>query len=163
MKMESGMYSQDETDQAYQLMLTHRGLLYKLIRSFPVEDMDANDMWSEIYINVSKSWVNFRQESKPVTWLYRVAINTILQFKRKRPHLPRALTDDSVVYQNFTEVQMLESALLSLPEFDRLIITMYLEGFTQQEIADNVGITTSQVGVRVHRIKKKLQAWIKIN
>ena len=67
----------------------HTGLLVKVVRSFAEGPADQDDLFQEILLQVWLSLPNFRDDSKPTTWLYRVALNTALAWKRsekKRRH-----------------------------------------------------------------------------
>ena len=61
----------------------HTGLLLKVVRSFAEGPADQDDLFQEILLQVWLSLPNFRDESKPTTWLYRVALNTALAWKRR--------------------------------------------------------------------------------
>src|SRR2546423_14992963 len=60
----------------------HTGLLLKVVRSFAEGPADQDDLFQEILLQVWLSLPNFREDSKPTTWLYRVAFNTALAWKR---------------------------------------------------------------------------------
>ena len=60
----------------------HTGLLLKVVRSFAEAPADQDDLFQEILLQVWLSLPNFRDDSKPTTWLYRVAFNTALAWKR---------------------------------------------------------------------------------
>ena len=61
----------------------HKGLLVKVVRSFAEGPADQEDLFQEILLQVWLSLPNFRENSKPTTWLYRVALNTALAWKRR--------------------------------------------------------------------------------
>ncbi len=146
-------------------MQAHRGLLRKLARAFPLADLDERDVFQEIYINLSRSLEQFREEASPATWVYRIALNTILGFKRKEIHSIRVSPDGQLPDQvqpapDYAAIDRLQQALLQLTELERALIIMYLEGYAQQEIASEFGIDAGHVGVKIHRIRKKLQQWL---
>jgi RNA polymerase sigma-70 factor (ECF subfamily) len=50
--------------------------------------------------------------------------------------------------------------MVRLPEAERALIALHLEGFRAEEIGETLGITANHVNVKVHRIKKQLQQWL---
>jgi RNA polymerase sigma-70 factor, ECF subfamily len=71
----------------------HTGLLLKVVRSFAEGPSDQDDLFQEVLLQVWLSLPNFREDSKPTTWLHRVALNTPLTWKRgetkrRRTHGP---------------------------------------------------------------------------
>src|SRR5215212_7003639 len=73
----------------------HTGLLIKVVRSFAEGPADQDDLFQEILLQVWLSLPNFRKDSKPTTWLYRVALNTALAWRRsekKREHKAGSLS-----------------------------------------------------------------------
>ncbi len=147
-------------------MQAHRGLLHKLIRLYCPRGEEADDAWNEIYLQVHGALERFRGDAQASTWLYRVALNTLLTMQRKayrRPatvgvevapepgHNPEARSDAA---------ERLHQALMRLNEADRALIALHLEGFRAEEISETLGITSNHVNVKVHRIKKQLQQWL---
>jgi len=157
----------------------HTGLLVKVVRSFAEAPADQDDLFQEILLQVWQSLPNFRDDSKPTTWLYRVALNTALAWKRgekKRRSRHGSLSiadvaassdvaappDTSLEAQrNDRIVEQLYAAIRALPPAKRALVVLYLDGFTYREIADVVGISENNVGVTLNRIKKDLAAAVK--
>lgn len=159
------MEKTDAKNRALELMNAYKGLLLKLVRAFPLADLDERDIFQEIYINLWQSLERFRGEASPATWVYRIALNTILGFKRKEIRNIRVSPDgelpDSIQpAPDYAAADRLQQALLQLTELERALIIMYLEGYTQQEIAVEFGVDAGHAGVKIHRIKKKLQQWL---
>jgi RNA polymerase sigma-70 factor (ECF subfamily) len=153
----------------------HQGLLVKVVRSFAEGPADQDDLFQEILLQVWLSLPNFRDDSKPTTWLYRVAFNTALAWKRtekkrRRRHGSLSISDvaapnvsSAEAERNDRIVEQLYAAIRALPPAKRALVVLYLEGFTYREIADVVGISESNVGVGLNRIKKDLAAAVKDN
>ena len=151
----------------------HTGLLVKVVRSFAEGPADQDDLLQEILLQVWLSLPNFRDESKPTTWLYRVALNTALAWKRsekKRRRRQDSLSISDVAAPSITSVgakrndrvvDQLYAAIRALQPAKRALVVLYLDGFTYREIADVVGISESNVGVSLNRIKKELAATVK--
>jgi RNA polymerase sigma-70 factor (ECF subfamily) len=151
----------------------HTGLLVKVVRSFAEGPADQDDLFQEVLLQVWLSVPNFRGDSKATTWLYRVALNTALAWKRtekKRRHRQGSLSISDVTApgvesaeaeRNDRIVEQLYAAIRALQPAKRALVVLYLDGFTYREIADVVGISESNVGVSLNRIKKDLAAAVK--
>jgi len=124
---------------------------------------EVDDLFQEIMVHVWNSLPSFRGESAPGTWLYRIAVNTALIYRRKRrptEPLPE-LADCSSGAQNYLETRerlaALHRAIALLADQDRLIVTLLLEGFSYKEISEITGLTVNHVGVKISRIKQTLE------
>jgi RNA polymerase sigma-70 factor (ECF subfamily) len=109
-----------------------------------------------------KGWPSFRQEAKFSTWLYRISLNTILTHKRKTHRIDYKDSLESIspavknsVVEN-EDVKRLRMAIRQLPETDRAIISMNLDGYENAEVSEMLGISVNHVAVKLHRIKQKL-------
>lgn len=153
----------------------HTGLLLKVVRSFASGPTDADDLFQEILLQVWMSLPNFRAESKATTWLYRVALNTALAWKRReRPHRyrPSQITLATVtagaggrpedVLENREAVERLYTAIRALTPANRALVLLYLDGLSYAEMAEVTGISETNVGVRLHRIKHELALKLKV-
>lgn len=151
----------------------HKGLLVKVARSFAEGPADQDDLFQEILLQVWLSLPNFREDSKPTTWLYRVAFNTALAWKRgekKRWHRQDSLSTCDAAAPSVTSaeaerndriVDQLYAAIHALPPAKRALVVLYLDGFSYREIAEVVGISETNVGVSLNRIKKDLATTVK--
>jgi RNA polymerase sigma-70 factor (ECF subfamily) len=140
----------------------HKALIFKVVRAYTTSDADRDDLFQEIVIQVWRSIPSFRQESSVTTWLYRIALNTAIKYskkERKRSH-GEALDDVQHLLHEvepFDErLSWLYEAIQRLDKVDRSISLLLLEGFTYKEMAVMLGITESNVGVKINRIKKQL-------
>lgn len=127
----------------------------------------AQDMAQETFISVWKQLPNFRNEASVGTWVYRIATNTCLRQieKDKRikiVELPVQFKEELFVSIE-PQIQLLYRFISELPELDRIIISLELEEIKQSEIAQVVGLSESNVRVRIHRIKERLTKKFKEN
>jgi RNA polymerase sigma-70 factor, ECF subfamily len=143
------------------LIHEHRGIIYKVIRLYVRHEEDEQDLFQEIILQAWRSLPNFKGNSKFSTWLYRVALNTVLSFKR-RPQLVvphenladlKTSTDGSKMSD---DAESLYIAIRELNEVERMIITLHLEGYENEEIADMTGLSKNNTAVKLHRIKEAL-------
>jgi RNA polymerase sigma-70 factor (ECF subfamily) len=153
-----------------QLINTNRGLIYKVCNLYCHNDDDKKDLFQEIVLQLWISYPNFRSESKSTTWLYRVALNTAISNFRKESRKPQKscisiselqIPDMSLHSGENDNLGLLQQAIEKLSEIEKAVIMLYLEDKSYDEIAEIIGITHSNVGVRLNRIKNKLEKLIK--
>jgi RNA polymerase sigma-70 factor (ECF subfamily) len=124
---------------------------------------DIDDLFQEIMTNLWNALPNFRGDSHPNTWLYRIAVNTALLYRRKRrpaEPLPELRDQSPSTHQNLEDAERLAAlrqAIATLPDQDRLIITLLLESLSYREIAEVTGLTVNHVGVKISRIKQAIE------
>ena len=139
----------------------NRGIIYKVIRLYIHHEDDEKDLFQEILFQAWKSYPRFLRQSKFSTWLYRIALNTVLTFKRRiklvEPHddLNR-LNVISTDGNRKDESEALYTAIRMLNEIDRMIVTLHLDGYENEEIAGIIGLTKNNTAVKLHRIKETL-------
>ena len=125
-----------------------------------VNDADwAKDIAQETFITVWQQLPKFRNESSIGTWVFRIASNHCLRQIEKQKRLPKVLDTepaDMPLPDMESKCAFLYQCIAALAETDRLIISLELEDIKQAEIAAIVGISESNVRVRIHRIKEKL-------
>jgi RNA polymerase sigma-70 factor, ECF subfamily len=126
-----------------------------------VNDYDwAKDIAQETFIIVWQQLPKFRKESSISTWIFRIASNHCLrqiekQNRTLKTELPNEIED--ILLPNFeNKIEFLYKCISELTETDRIIILLELENIKQIEIADILGISETNVRVKIHRIKEKL-------
>jgi RNA polymerase sigma-70 factor (ECF subfamily) len=142
----------------------HKALLFKVVRAYAFTVMDQDDLFQEITIHVWRSIPTFREDCAVTTWLYRISLNTALSWIRKeRKHYEARETLDNVQHileesrvQIDERLAWLYEEISRFDEIDRSITLLLLEGFSYKEMASITGITESNVGVKINRIKKHL-------
>ncbi len=131
------------------------------------------DLYQEIIFQIWKSLKTFNNKSDIKTWLYRVAINTAITFKRKskKGFFNKSLDEfykikDETNLEYKTEdqelLQLLHNAIKELNKIEQTIILLFLEGFNYKEIGDVTGLTENNIGVKMSRIKCKLKELIEV-
>jgi RNA polymerase sigma-70 factor (ECF subfamily) len=141
---------------------TNQGIIYKLVGLYAVDEEEKKDLYQEVLLQTWKAWPSFRKESKFSTWLYRICLNTILTQKRKVSRIDYNTPPEDVspavsnIYESNEDAMGLRSAIRQLPETDRAIISMHLDGYDNSEIAEVIGISNNNVAVKLYRIKQQL-------
>ena len=141
----------------------HQGIIYKISRMYRDHPVDQEDLFQDIVLQLWKSFPHFRSESKVSTWMYRIALNTaIASFRKKKlpieycAEIPAGASQTQTKAISDQEEQMYR-ALRMLDQAERAIISLYLEDYSYKEIADIIGMTSNNVGVKINRIKNKLK------
>jgi RNA polymerase sigma-70 factor (ECF subfamily) len=141
----------------------HKSLLFKVVRAYAYTAMDRDDLFQEIIIQVWRSVGAFREESSVTTWLYRIALNTAIRWtKKERKHSHSETSDDlqHVIHEIKLPIderlEWLYEEIHQLNKIDRSLTLLLLDGFSYKEMAVMLGITESNVGVKISRIKKLL-------
>jgi RNA polymerase sigma-70 factor (ECF subfamily) len=127
-------------------------------------------LFQEIVLQLWKSFPGFRKESANSTWIYRVALNTCISNFRSESKKPekQSLTllefeipDMSGETDEKENRGTLNLAIEKLSQIEKAIIMLYLDEKSYDEISDIIGISNSNVGARLNRIKRKLSKLIK--
>lgn len=141
----------------------HKNLLIKVVRAYAFTSMDREDLFQEIVVQVWNSIPYFRGEAAVTTWLYRIALNTAIKWiknERKVPMQERLDAGTSILQIEPSSVddriEWLYHEIRQLDEIDRSISLLLLEGLSYKEIAVITGLTESNVGVKINRVKKRL-------
>jgi len=141
----------------------YKALLFKVVRTYAFTTIDREDLFQEIAIQVWHSIRTFKADAAITTWLYRIAINTAFKWIRKeRRHYEDKESLDNVEHileeskPMEERLEWLYEEISRLDEIDRSITLLLLEGFSYKEMSDIIGITESNVGVKISRIKKHL-------
>ena len=136
-----------------------------MVHAYAFEHADRQDLFQEITIQVWRSVDAFRGDSSVPTWMYRVALNTALAWRRKEGRHQRGKEPFEGVEGLLTtassgrpdpRVEWLYHQIAQLKEVDRSVALLLLDGFSYKEIAAVVGLTESNVGVKINRIKSAL-------
>ena len=156
--------TEKEQKQIFEEWLSqHKALIFKIVRVYGFTVTDQDDLFQEIIIQVWHSIPAFRKESSVTTWLYRVSLNTAIKWtKKERRHFQSETMEgiEHVLEENRTQtderLSWLYEEILKLDEIDRSITLLLLDGFSYKEMSSILGITESNVGVKINRIKKQL-------
>lgn len=154
-----------------QIIKDNEGVIFKITTMYTTNGQDQKDLYQDIVYQLWKSYGSFRNESKISTWMYRVALNTAIRQLKKSKRKPDAVSIDQVVLQE-TEIRnpvfeerlkLLYHHIKQLNVLEKGVMLLLLEGKKYQEIAEITGLSPSNVGTRISRIKEKLRTQIKNN
>lgn len=144
------------------------GAFYKIASVYTNNAEDRSDLVQEIIYQLWKSFDTFNHKSGLSTWMYRVALNVaIYHLKEVNRRVPTVPIDDQL--SNFKELgknddqarwKLLKQHIDSLNLLEKGIVILYLEEKSYEEIAEIIGISASNVGTKLSRIKEKLRQQI---
>jgi RNA polymerase sigma-70 factor (ECF subfamily) len=143
----------------------HQNIIYKLVHLYATSEEDKKDLYQEILFQAWKTFASFRGEAKFSTWLYRLSLNTIFTIQRKTNKIEYRDTakyeEQLITSTSSDEKERLYKAIRTLPETERAIISLHLDGYDNKEVAELLGITANGVGVKLHRAKQQLTTLLK--
>jgi RNA polymerase sigma-70 factor (ECF subfamily) len=145
----------------------HGALIRRIARSYEMNRALVDEMVQDIYLALWEALPRFRGDSALRTFVVRVAHNRAIAHVAKEARRPRsveldeafpdpATTPDTAAERDEARAR-LERAVARLPLGQRLVVTLALEGFSPDEIAQVLGIGISAASVRLHRAKVELQ------
>ena len=149
------------------LVTSNQGIIHKICNAYCEAVQDREDLFQEIVLQLWRSYPSFdlRKNTKFTTWMYKIALNTAITSFRKSTKRGKhiQITDDVLQIPNIhsanddeEQLKLLYQAIQHLSEVERAVILLYLEDHSYREMAEITGISESNVGVRINRIKKKL-------
>jgi RNA polymerase sigma factor (sigma-70 family) len=156
--------------QFVSLLNQNRAILFKICKMYCPDVEDRHDLFQEIVFQLWKAFPTFRQESSMTTWIYRIGMNTAISNFRKEKrrqspipfsNLEVALPDLSEADDTSSETTLLYQAIDQLSIVEKAIVLLYLDDKSYDEMAVILGISKSNVGVKLSRIKIKLEKLVK--
>ena len=143
------------------MLKDHQNIIHKICMMYTRNEADHEDLFQEVVFQAWKSFESFKGDSKLSTWLYRVSLYTALTHKRKKNadmgkygiELEYTQIDDNME----NDIKKLYSIVDELSTVDKAVVTLYLDSCSYEEMADIMGTTVNNIGVRINRIKKKLK------
>ncbi len=145
---------------------THVDRVYALCTRMLGDRTLAEEVTQDVFVRVWEKLPGFRGESAFSTWLHRVAVNVVLS-RRKALGVHQARTTDDDEAQALAASRPvsvgdrldLEAAIAGLPPGARRIFVLHdVEGFTHEEIGDQLGITPGGSKAQLHRARMLLRA-----
>ncbi len=157
----------------------HRGIVFKLAHAWcpavaeGAAGEDRDDLVQEICLQLWRAYPGYDPGRKFSTWMYRVALNTAISFarrarSRRRPLQPLESVPEAalrpvgapaaeVTPETDDRLARLEHALRELPELDRALVLLHLDERSHREIAEILGLSESNVGTKLNRLKDRLR------
>ena len=162
--------SNEREEKFLEAINQHIGLVHRVCNSYLWDqDEERLDLFQEIMYQLWKGFPHFRGEAKLSTWMYQVALNTAITYRKKQNRNPVQVPMTEQYHHlyerqdNSTEerIVLLYKAIHTLSDLDKAIILLHLEEHSYQDIASLTGLSKSNISVRLVRIKKALEARLK--
>ena len=169
------MQSPADLESLYKSWLKeYGGIVVKVTRSFAQTLTDVADLRQEVLLQLWLSLRTFAGQAKPSTWIYQVSLNTALTWRRKAARREASIEREADLGQirapgispadnavNRDALDQLYAAIHTLPDFDRALILLSLDGLAYREIAQVTGLTENHVGVALTRARQSLAEKLK--
>lgn len=143
------------------------GLIGRAVQAFAHEPADRDELFQDILVALWQALPQFADNAKLSTYVYRVSLNTALNWQRSRGRYRKKLADyvslapvepPLPAAREDTRLCWLYARIRELPPVNRSLILLHLDGVSYSDIADISGLSESNVGVRLHRIKQHLSS-----
>ncbi|SFJ43508.1 RNA polymerase sigma factor [Planctomicrobium piriforme] len=158
----------DHKSQFMGMVDEHGSSVMKVARAYTLTSEERQDLAQEILLQAWKSLPKFDGKASLSTWFYRVSLQTAMNWRRndqqrrlrQQPFLDfqdfANATDCAEAVQQREVVEQLYAAIHRLPKTDTALILLYLDGLSYREMAEVLGISESNVGVKLNRAKTAL-------
>jgi len=144
------------------------GIVIKIAKAYTNTTYDREDMINDIVLELWRSFDTFKGQSAVSTWIYRVALNVSMNYQRKKKKRDSLFTFWSnskqfeglcwlTEHDDTPETELLYRSIDMLDAINKAIILLYLDGKTHEEIAHITGISKTNVGTRIGRIKEQIK------
>lgn len=161
------MTNKENRDIFLSVIDSNKGIIYKIANSYCASKEDRNDLVQEIVLRLWQAFEQYNDDYKYSTWIYRIALNTAISNYRKEkvrekyfsPISDPLLELEDIGNTNESEqtYSLLHQFILELKELDKALMLLYLEEKSYKEIAEIIGISESNVGTKISRLKNTLK------
>lgn len=161
------MAAADRSQQFQELLERHRGIVFKVASSYCRDPHDRADLAQEIATQAWRSFANYDAQRPFPTWLYRVALNVAISFRRNRgQHERHTVAFDEQLHdavaagvdlENDERVRALYRCIDAFDPLNRALLILYLDERSQREIAEILGISETNVATKIGRLKERLR------
>jgi RNA polymerase sigma-70 factor (ECF subfamily) len=156
-------------EEFLEILSNYQGILHKVNIIYFRNKSDREDNFQEIIYQLWKSFPGLQNRNSIGSWIYTVSINTSISKLKKesrieyRENLPESIDKIDIIEELVLNEasQMLLKAIYNLNKVDKPIMLLYLEEKSYEEIAEIIGISKSNVGVRINRAKELLKQNLK--
>lgn len=152
-----------ESTELTALLRRHAGLIHKVAYAYCRNPADREDIVQEIAVQLWRSRARYDARYRETTWIYRIALNVAISFyRRERRHRDHAVPIDEQriaieVAEPGEDGALLLRWIAELGALDKALVLLYLDGNDHGAIAEVLGISVSNVGTKIARIKDKLR------
>ncbi|HCN83064.1 MAG TPA: RNA polymerase subunit sigma-70 [Sphingobacteriaceae bacterium] len=144
----------------------HQAIILKTCRMYCNDQLDSEDLFQEIILQLWRSYPKFNGASKVSTWMYRIGLNTAItrlrKNSRRRDTYPLSDKENEFPESDMKRIDLeydreLQAAIDTLNKFDKALVMLYLDEKSYKDMAEIMGISESNIGVKINHIKQKLK------
>jgi RNA polymerase sigma-70 factor (ECF subfamily) len=156
-------------EEFLEILSNYQGILYKVSLIYFKNASDRGDNFQEIVYQLWKSFPKLQNKNSIGSWVYAVSINTSIsrikrvsriEYRETLPEVPDTSNIIDEISKN-ESLELLLNAIYNLDDIDKSIMLLYLDEKSYDEIAEIIGISKSNVGVRISRAKESIKQNIK--
>ncbi len=158
----------DKSELFLEVIQQHKGIIYKIVHAYCPNPSDRKDLAQEITYQLWRSFDSYNDQYRYSTWIYRIALNVAISAYRQEyrrrvidvPYAEELLELPAVPAGEELEserVALLYGFIAQVPELDRALLLLHLDGHSYQEIADIMALTTTNVATKLSRIKQSMK------
>jgi RNA polymerase sigma factor (sigma-70 family) len=160
------MAAADLSEPFRELLERHRKIVFKVANTYCRDPHDRADLAQEIAAQLWRSFPAYDGQRVFSTWMYRIALNVAISFRRSSGLHERHLvpldadlhdTADGGANPEDDGVQALYRCIDKLDPLNRALLLLYLDERSQREIAEILGITETNVATKIGRLKQRLR------
>ena len=155
-------------DRFLVLLDEHKKILSKVASSYCRNTTDRQDLVQEMVVQLWRSFDRYDERYRFSTWMYRIALNVAISFYRSESWRSRLTVpaEDSILEMaaaapvsaaSDEDLGLLQHHIAQLDELDRALVILYLDGNRYATIAEILGISETNVGTKISRIKQRLR------
>jgi len=139
----------------------YKALIFKILKVYADTQEDRDDLFQEICFQIWKSILSFKGQSAESTWIYKISLNTSIKWiKKENKNRKKAIESDRYIISDLNSIddrlQWLYKEISKMSDADKSLSLLLLDGLSHKEIGEIIGLTSNNVSVRAHRIKKVL-------
>jgi len=145
------------------LIEQHQGIIHKVCRIYTYNQHDYDDLFQDIMVQLWQSITRYQGKSKLTTYMYKIALFTALNKvkKAKKRQFDANEIADYTTDASDTAEEILHTVIKHLSDAEKALVSLYLDEKDYKEMAEILGITESNVGVRLNRVKDKMRKILK--
>jgi len=155
---------QNRQQQFLDLADKYKEVIAKVCSVYASETAPFADLYQEVMINIWTGLDSFRGDAKASTWVYRIALNTCITWHRRNKRHSLGVSIEAGFdipdrsAESASDIAELYSLISKLDQFDKALITLWLDEKSYEEISAILGISKTNVATRLHRVKSRLSA-----
>lgn len=159
--------TKDIEEQFLDVLEKHIGIIIKISGAYAYSYEERKDLMQDITLELWKSFKRLNGSCKISTWIYRISLNISMNYKRKRNNTfmftslgdfnEKDIASWIADSNDFSQLDLLYNSIGELSEINKAIVLLYLDGNSHDEISEITGISKTNVGTRISRIKEELE------